>query len=204
MNTKYLDKLEYNKILDKLSSFARTYIGKEMVAKLTPSFNYDEVSHLQLQTSQAVSLIYKYGTPPITDFSDISMHIKKLNSSSSLSAKELLDIANILKMSHEIQSYFTNITENLDANDFNAISSFFKNLYVNSGIEKSILNKIVDEFTLEDNASTTLASIRRSKRSLENNIKDKLNHFIHSSKYSKYLMDPIITIRDNRFVIPVK
>ena len=122
MNTKYLDKLEYNKILDKLSSFARTYIGKEMVAKLTPSFNYDEVSHLQLQTSQAVSLIYKYGTPPITDFSDISMHIKKLNSSSSLSAKELLDIANILKMSHEIQSYFTNITENLDANDFNAIS----------------------------------------------------------------------------------
>ena len=175
-----------------------------MVAKLTPSFNYDEVCHLQLQTAQAVSLIYKYGTPPISDFSDISMHIKKLNSSSSLSAKELLDIANILKMSHEIQSYFTNITENLDANDFNAISSFFKNLYVNSGIEKSILNKIVDEFTLEDNASTTLASIRRSKRSLENNIKDKLNHFIHSSKYSKYLMDPIITIRDNRFVIPVK
>ena len=204
MNTKYLDKLEYNKILDKLSGFARTYIGKEMICKLEPSFDYDEVCHLQLQTAQAVSLIYKYGTPPISDFADISIHIKKLNSSSSLSTKELLDIANILKMSHEIQSYFTDITENLNIDDFNAISAFFQNLYINSSIEKSILNKIIDEFTLEDNASSTLASIRRSKRSLENSIKDKLNHFIHSSKYSKYLMDPIITIRDNRFVIPVK
>lgn len=204
MNTKYLDKLEYYKILDKLSSFARTYIGKEMICKLEPSFDYDEVCHLQLQTNQAVRLIYKYGTPPISDFADVSVAIKKLNSSSCLSAKELLDIANIFKMSHEIQSYFTNITENLDVNDFNAISSFFQNLYINSSIEKSILTKIIDEFALEDNASATLASIRRSKRSLENSIKDKLNHFIHSSKYAKYLMDPIITIRDNRFVIPVK
>ena len=204
MNTKYLDKLEYNKILDELSGFARTYIGKEMICNLEPSFDYDEVCHLKLQTAQAVSLIYKYGTPPIGDFADISIHIKKLNSSSSLSAKELLDIANILKMSHEIQDYFTDITENLNEDDFNAISSFFKNLYINSSIEKSILNKIIDEFTFEDSASTNLASIRRSKRSLENSIKDKLNHFIHSSKYSKYLMDPIITIRDNRFVIPVK
>ena len=204
MNTKYLDKLEYPKILDKLSSFARTYVGTEMINQLEPSFDYDEVSHLQLQTAQAVSLIYKYGTPPISDFADVSVAIKKLNSSSSLTAKELLDIANIFKMSHEIQSYFVDITENLNMADFSAISSFFQNLYINTNIEKSILTKIIDEFTLEDNASTTLASIRRSKRSLENNIKDKLNHFIHSSKYSKYLMDPIITIRDNRFVIPVK
>ena len=204
MNTKYLDKLEYSKILDKLSNFVRTYVGKEMINKLEPSFDYDEVSHLQLQTAQAVSLIYKYGTPPISDFADVSVAIKKLNSSSSLTAKELLDIANIFKMSHEIQSYFVDITENLNMADFSAISSFFQNLYINTNIEKSILTKIIDEFTLEDNASTTLASIRRSKRSLENNIKDKLNHFIHSSQYSKYLMDPIITIRDNRFVIPVK
>ncbi len=204
MNTKYLDKLEYNKILDKLSGFARTYVGKELICKLAPSFDYDEVCHLQLQTDQAVKLIYKYGTPPISNFADISVAIKKLNSSSCLSAKELLDIANIFKMSHEIQAYFTDITENLNIDDFNAISSFFQNLYINSSIEKNILTKIIDEFTLEDNASTVLASIRRSKRSLENSIKDKLNHFIHSAKYSKYLMDPIITIRDNRFVIPVK
>lgn len=204
MNTKYLDKLEYHKILDKLTSFAKTYVGKKMIDNLKPSFDYDEVCHLQLQTNQATKLIYKYGTPPISDFANVDVAIKKLNSSSSLSAKELLDIANIFKMSHEIQSYFTDITENLNVSDFNAISSFFQNLYINSIIEKNILTKIIDEFTLEDNASNTLASIRRSKRSLENSIKDKLNHFIHSSKYSKYLMDPIITIRDNRFVIPVK
>lgn len=204
MNTKYLNKLEYNKILNTLSNFARTYIGKEMINKLQPCFDYNEVCHLQLQTLQATSLIFKYGTPPIGNFADINIHIKKLNSSSSLNAKELLDIANILKMSRDIQNYFVDITENLNIDDFDAISSFFKNLYVNPSIEKSILTKIIDEFSLEDNASPTLASIRRSKRTLENSIKDKLNHFIHSSKYSKYLMDPIITIRDNRFVIPVK
>ena len=204
MNTKYLNKLEYYKILDTLSSYSKTYLGKEMIQNLTPSFDYEEVSHLQHQTKQATNLLYKYGSLPISDFEDTSIAIKKLNSSSALNAKELLSIANILKMSHEIHDYFINITENLKEDETDAIASYFQNLFIHFSIEKDILSKIIDESTLEDNASSTLASIRRSKRSLENSIKDKLNHFIHSSKYTKYLMDPIITIRDHRFVIPVK
>lgn len=204
MSAKYLDKLEYNKILEDLLKYAKTYLGKEMIAKLQPSFSYEEVCHMQEQTAQAVSLVYKYGTPPMDDFVNLEIAIKKLNSSSALSARELLDVASIFKMAHDIQSYFTNITENLPEDDFGSIAPLFKNLYVNASIEKSIFEKIIDEFTLEDNASHTLASLRRSMRSLENSIKDKLNHYIHSSTYAKYLMDPIITIRDNRYVIPVK
>lgn len=204
MNTKYLTILEYPTILERLSSFAKTYVGKEMIKNLKPSFDYDEVCHLQLQTAQAVKLVYQYGTPPISDFEKLDIAIKKLNSASSLSAKELLEVATVFKIASNMQSYFANITENLDENEIQAIAPFFQNLYVNTSIEKNIFNKIVDEFTLEDNASSTLSSLRRSKRSLENTIKDKLNHFIHSSKYAKYLMEPIITIRDNRFVIPVK
>ena len=119
------------------------------------------------------------------------------------SIKEILDLAHVLKMSKELSMFYDEITKNIDY-DFNSLKSFFNNLYLNIDLEKEIFIKIIDENTIDDRASDTLYSIRKSRKSLEQNIKDKLNHFIHSSTYSKYLMEPIITIRDNRFVIPVK
>ena len=204
MNTKYLNILEYDTIRTRLSGYAKTYLGKEAICNLSPSFDYDEVCQLQLQTAQAVSLVYKYGTPPIGEIANLEVAMKKLSSSSALSAKELLNVAAIFRMSQDLHSYFTNITENLEEDEVSAIATFFRNLYVNASLATSITSKIVDETTIEDSASPALASIRRSRRSLENTIKEKLQHFIHSSKYSKYLRDPIITVRDNRFVIPVK
>ena len=189
MNNNYLEKLEYNKILEMLSGYAKTYIGKKLSLELKPSFNAIDVS--------------KYGNPPIGDFNDVSIHLKKLESNNSLSIKEILDLAHVLKMSKELSMFYDEITKNIDY-DFNSLKSFFNNLYLNIDLEKEIFIKIIDENTIDDRASDTLYSIRKSRKSLEQNIKDKLNHFIHSSTYSKYLMEPIITIRDNRFVIPVK
>ena len=203
MNNNYLEKLEYNKILEILSSYAKTYIGKKLSLELKPSFNAIDVSNLQLQTSQALDMLYKYGNPPIGDFNDVSIHLKKLESNNFLSIKEILDLAHVLKMSKELSMFYDEITKNIDY-DFNSLKSFFNNLYLNIDLEKEIFIKIIDENTIDDRASDTLYSIRKSRKSLEQNIKDKLNHFIHSSTYSKYLMEPIITIRDNRFVIPVK
>ena len=203
MNSNCLDKLEYYKILEILSNFTKTYIGKKLALDLTPSFDAAQVANLQFQTSQAFDILYKYGNPPIGDFNDVSIHLKKLASENILSTKEILDLAHVLKMSRELSSFFDEVTENIDFN-FNAIQSFFYNLYSNLNLEKEVFMKIIDENTIDDRASDVLYSIRKSKKSLEQNIKDKLNHFIHSSTYSKYLMDPIITIRDNRFVIPVK
>ena len=203
MNNNYLEKLEYNKILEILSSYAKTYIGKKLSLELKPSFNAIDVSNLQLQTNQALDMLYKYGNPPIGDFNDVSIHLKKLESNNSLSIKEILDLAHVLKMSKELSMFYDEITKNIDY-DFNSLKSFFNNLYLNIDLEKEIFIKIIDENTIDDRASDTLYSIRKSRKSLEQNIKDKLNHFIHSSTYSKYLMEPIITIRDNRFVIPVK
>lgn len=77
-------------------------------------------------------------------------------------------------------------------------------LYYNETIEKNILDSIIDEYTIADDASKTLSALRRNKRKLEQDVRDKLSNFIHSSSYSKYLMDSIITIRNDRFVIPVK
>ena len=77
-------------------------------------------------------------------------------------------------------------------------------LYYNETIEKNILNSIIDEYTIADDASKTLSALRGNKRKLEQDVRDKLSNFIHSSSYSKYLKDSNITIRNDRFVIPVK
>jgi len=203
MNNNYLDKLEYFKILEILSGFAKTYAGRKLIKDLLPSFDAIQVANLQLQTSGAVDMINKYGNPPIGEFNDVSLHLKKLSGDSILSAKEILDLACILKMSRELSLFFDEVSENVNF-DFNILKPFFNNLYINQDLEKEIFLKIIDENTIDDRASDTLYSIRRTKKTLEQNIKDKLNHFIHSPTYSKYLMDPIVTIRDNRYVIPVK
>ena len=197
------DKLELEKILEILSGFAKSYAGKKLIRDLRPSFNAIEVANLQLQTCQAVDMINKYGNPPIGEFNDVSLHLKKLSGDSILSTKEILDLARILKMSKELSLFFDEVSENVNFN-FNILKPFFNNLYINLDLEKELFLKIIDENTIDDRASDALYSIRKSKKSLEQNIKDKLNHFIHSPTYSKYLMDPIVTLRDNRYVIPVK
>lgn len=203
MNYNCFEKLEYKKILKILSTFSKTYVGKNLISNLKPSFNCEEVANMQLQTSQAVDIINKYGNPPICEFNDVSLHFKKLSGNSILSAKEILDLANILKMARELSSFFHDVSENISS-DFSILQPFFTNLYSNLELEKELFIKIIDENTIDDRASDTLYSIRKSKKILEHNIKEKLNNFIHSATYSKYLMEPIITIRDNRYVIPVK
>lgn len=197
------DKLEFNKILEILATFAKTYVGKKLINELTPSFDVIEVANRQAQTSCAIDMIDKYGKPPIEEFNDVSLHLKKLSGDSILSAKEILDLAHVLKMSREVSSFFDEVSQNVHS-DFYILKPMFNNLYFNLELEKEIFLKIIDENTIDDKASNTLYSIRASQRSLEQNIKDKLNHFVRSAAYSKYLSSPIITIRDNRYVIPVK
>ena len=91
MNNSTLEILEYNKILDILSSFSKTYIGKNLISELQPSFSSAEQSNRLLQTNQAVDIINKYGAPPIGEFNDISVHLKKLDSQNILSPKEILE-----------------------------------------------------------------------------------------------------------------
>ena len=197
------DKLEFNKILEILSTFAKTYVGKKLISELAPSFDVIEVANRQAQTSCAIDMINKYGKPPVGEFNDVSLHLKKLSGDSILSAKEILDLAHVLKMSREVSSFFEEVSQNVHF-DFNILKPLFNNLYFNLELEKEIFLKIIDENTIDDKASNTLYSIRASQRSLEQNIKDKLNHFVRSAAYSKYHSSPIITIRNNRYVIPVK
>ena len=203
MIEKYLNKLEYNKILDLVSNYCTTYIGKDFVSKLMPLNNKDLVKMKLEETSTAQTLLYRKGEPPISNITNIDIWIKNLESYNSLSAKALLDVAHVLQTSRFLHDYFF-ADDTFDLSYFSLLENYFSMLYYNETIEKNILNSIIDEYTIADDASKTLSALRRNKRKLEQDVRDKLSNFIHSSSYSKYLMDSIITIRNDRFVIPVK
>ena len=106
MNTKYLKLLEYNKIIDNLNNYCKTYIGKELSNKLSPSFIKDDVVNSLEFTKEAISLVYKKGIIPISDIPDISLNIKSLESYATLTSIALLNIARFLKISREVKEYF--------------------------------------------------------------------------------------------------
>lgn len=199
MKTSYLNKLEFDKVLSILSNFSITYIGKELALNLMPSTNPETVKKLQQETSEAYSLIYRNGNLPLDAIPNILPHLKMLDSNCILSIKYLLDIANVLKTSREFQEYFSSSVQ-ITGNKNSMLYNYFSKIYSNFNVENQILSAILDENTLNDNASSSLASIRRNIRKTEQQIRDKLNSYLSS----KYLQERLITIKNNRFVVPVK
>ena len=201
MNKTYLNKLEYSQILQKLSTYCHTYIGKNIAQNLLPS-NQKEIVKLDLaKTREAVNLIERNSTPPIAEIDDIGIYLKLLESSSTISAKALLSVVNILEMSDSLIEYFSCFK---DTDDFLNLNGYFSQLYTNHTIIDKIKKCIIDENTIADNSSNALQTIRRRMRKLEQDIKSKLNTILHSSSYSKYIQENVVTIRNDRYVIPVK
>ena len=201
MKTDYI-KLEYDKILNILSNHCKTYIGKNLAINLEPVFDTNEVTILLAETTEARNLIAAIGNIPIDNLPNIELWIKYLESSKNLSCKSLLDISKILDLAELLKKYFytdTNILTN-----YSILGNLFSKIYCNESVKSSIQSAVLDENTIDDKASKTLYSLRKNKRNLEQEIKSKLNTILHSSSYSKYIMEPIITIRNNRYVIPIK
>ena len=130
------------------------------------------------------------------------MELKQLESNSSLPAKSLLNLATIFKLAQELKDYF--YADFLDTSDYPILAALFSELYSNKSVIDKIFSSIVDENTIDDKASKNLQSLRKQKRKIEQDIRTKLNDLIHSSSYSKYIQENIVTIRNDRFVIPVK
>ena len=212
MDKKYLIKLEYDKILDILSNYACCYLGKNAILSLKPSIQKHEVLFCLSQTAEAVTLLYRKGVAPISDIADIKISLKSLASNLPLSAKSLLEVNEILKTARLLKEYFfseaektpSSTTSSIDLSNFPLLSELFSTLYTNLDIEKKIFHDILDENTINDDASTNLKRIRKLEKTIESTIKEKLTSMLHSSTYSKYIMEPIITIRNDRYVIPVK
>ena len=204
--SKYLNKLEFEQIRSIVSSYCITFAGKKLSYNLFPAFSHEEVSKLLKETTEASTLIYRKGTPPISEIEDITIHLKTLNSSSTLSAKYLLDLAHVLKISRELKSFFfadeldTSTILNIDTSFATILNRYFENLYSNIQIENKIFSSILDENTIDDKASSKLYSIRKDIKNTMQTIRNKLNSYLGS----KYLQESIVTIRSGRFVLPVK
>ena len=200
MNNIYLEKLEYNKIIENLQNYCVTFIGKDCAKKLMPSNNKTEVNHMLNETNEAVSILYKASTPPISEIADIKIYLKILESGGTLSLKAILDLAKVLKISDELKKYFTQDFINME--DYPILNEQFEKLYTNYDIYSKIFKIIIDENTVSDDASSKLKDIRRNQRKLEQNIKNTLNGFLQS--HAKYVQENIVTIRNDRYVVPIK
>ena len=202
MKQEYLEKLEFNKVLENLSNYCKTKYGKNIAFNLLPSSNKEDVKYSLLQTMQACNLNDRFGVLPISDMPDIEIYLKMLASSNVISIKGILDLCSILEQAKSLKAYF--FKDEINQEDFDSLINYFDILYSNSSIIDEVKKCIIDENTIADNASKALSIIRKKKQKLEQDIKDRLNNFIHSSSNAKYIQEPLVTIRNDRYVIPVK
>lgn len=198
MNSKTLEKLEFRKICEIISDFAITYMGKNWAREIMPMTGKKDIEKSLHQTSEALMLLYRLGNPPISEIADITISFKQLENANSLNQKQLLDLSHILEVSQNLKNYLD--AKIIALSDIPNLDPLFQNLYSNPGIVKAIHTAIIDENTMDDNASPELKNIRDNLRKKEQEIHSKLNSLLHS----KYVQEPIVTIRNQRFVIPVK
>ena len=202
MNTHYISKLEFHKVLENLSKYCSTYLGKELTMNLQIYHDMNIVKQKLAETEEAVNLIYKNSVPSFYDIQDIHIYLINLESSQSLTIKGLLDLNTIFLCARNLKTYFSK--DYIEKNDFPILEGLFSSLYTNEGVISKISSSIIDENTIDDKASPELQKIRKKIRNLEQEIRSKLNTMIHSSSFSKYVQENVVTIRNERFVIPIK
>ena len=195
MENKYKDTLEFNKIQNMLADLTTNEMSRSLVYKAEPSADISEVLSLQEKLACMIDLVMKKGTPDISGVHDISSALKRGEKGGIMSAKEILQTASIFKIARILISY--NDEENI-------LSYLFESLTEDRIYEKSVFNAILSEDEIADSASPELAGIRRKIANTHEKIREHLNGIIHSAKYQKYLQEAIITIRDGRYVVPVK
>lgn len=202
MDQKSLRVLEYNKIIDLLATKASSSLGLKYIEELTPKPDYKEVKDMLEETSEAQGILIKRGHVNLGGIQDISDSVKRAEIGAVLDPGSLLKISDNLRAARNLKRSLTPGEEE----DFNypMIQSLSNALYVYRDIEEEINNAIISEVEISDNASPTLRSIRRGILQKNQSIRTKLNSIISSTTYQKYLQDAIISVRGDRFVVPVK
>lgn len=201
MNDRSLRILEFDKIIKKLSSLTVSVLGRELVEDLSPEKNQLAIQSNLKETSDGVSFIVRKGSPPMGGIHDIRNSIRKVDMGSILSPGELLKIADTLRACRNLKSY---ASDNVIIGENNSVNELLGCIEAHRKIEEKISNSILSEEEIADNASPTLNNIRRQIKDAQNSIKEKLNDMIKSQKYQKFMQEPIVTMRGDRYVVPVK
>ena len=197
MNKKTLKTLEFDKIIESLSSMAVMDITKEAIGKIKICDNIKKINRLQEETAQSIALVAKKGPAPIGCTYDVRPSIKRSRLQGVLSPGEILGIGKVLETGEKLKNYPDDIS-------CDALSEHFDAIYTDKALKRRIFDCIIDEENIADNASAALYDIRRSLNQSSNKVRDLLHSIISSPSYQNALQEQIITMRGDRFVVPVK
>ena len=201
MNDKILKILEFAKITEQLQQMAITTPAKMAAKSLVPSNDFAQVERALKQTLAGADILRVKGQLPLTDFADVEPSIKRLRIKANLNAKELGNILLVLALANEINEFFSDVDE--EKLDLTAINSILMQLDVPQSLFKQLKRSLDFDGEVLDTASAELSHLRREIKNNDAEIKEKMDSYTKGNS-SKYLSEQIVTIRDERYVIPVK
>ncbi len=199
INEKYCRVLELDKILTRLSELTCCETARQRALSLKPNDNLSIVKDETAKTNDAFLLSAHFGTPVFTKMDDPSEHLKLAQVGGILTPRAILNIAAVLKQARTLLEWYEQC-----ANVQNTLKPVFSMLMANRPLEKRIASVFISEEEVSDTASDTLMSIRRKIRSAGSRIRETLDKMIRSSTYQKALQENLVTMRDGRYVLPVK
>ncbi|HIU57611.1 MAG TPA: endonuclease MutS2 [Candidatus Ornithomonoglobus merdipullorum] len=197
---KVLKILEFDKILERLQGYTESEAVKKRIYRLEPFSEKADAERAQKETTEAMSTLLKLGSPPVNlAVADSRGSAKRAEQGGTLTARELMDISRLLYVARRMKSYLGETSE-----ECAVLRDISERLLTAKALEDKINAAIISEEEIADDASAELSAIRRRMKNLNGKIKDTLNGMIHSQHYKKFLQDPIVTMRSDRYVIPVR
>lgn len=196
---KYLKTLELDKILDMLAELASNEATRKMALELRPDCDLERVRYECLKTSQALELSVQFGTPPFSNFKDITSTAARAKSGAVISLRDLMDIAAMLRQIKGLADWYKHC-ENIETE----LSYLFSRLQPNDWLLEKLERSIISENEIADAASPELAAIRRKINRAGMQLRETLDKMVKSKTTQQYLQESSVTIRDGRFVLPVK
>lgn len=202
MQDRVLKILEFNKVKEQPLEHVSSSLGRKKALNILPSTEYEEVIRRQEETDEAVKVLRIKGNVPLGGIFDIRPHVKRAVIGGMLSPQELNQISSTIHASRQMKRFIEEFAE--EESSLPILSGYADKIIVLADLETSIRNAVDDNGEVLDSASETLRSLRNQLRTKESRVRERLESMIRSSSAQKMLSDAIITIRNDRFVIPVK
>ncbi|MBC2267175.1 endonuclease MutS2 [Listeria sp. FSL L7-0083] len=194
--------LEFDKIKKQLAEFASSSLGEQAIYELAPATDFQVVQKVQLETEEGAKIIRLRGSAPITGLTDVFAHLKRLEIGGDLNGLEIYQIGSNLRVSRQMKNFMNDLLE--IGVEIPLLGALSDELLVLKDVEEDIAISIDESGKILDTASEALSSIRRTLRRTEDRVREKLESYLRDRNASKMLSDAVITIRNDRYVIPVK
>lgn len=200
MNQKTFQTLEFNKILNMLKGYTQNEKVQERILNLAPETDLDRVKRMQQETTEAAGVLLRRGSAPGFTVSDVSGAVMRTGRGGAMTMHELLSLSTAMATARRLKAYIEEDKPS-EGTNLRALSDALENL---KQVENEINEKIISEDEMADGASPALFAIRRKLKTQAGKIRDTLNSIITSGRFQKFLQEPIITMRGDRYVVPVK